>query len=538
MKQQTKQICGLLASDRGDVQCAAALVLGELKSDDTGVVAALGSLLETGRDRHLKAYALEAIEKIGDLEALEYVAPLLRREDDLQECAIRVLAGLGSGVARPLGMRLVEAGPVERRAIQRVFTRIGTVAAIKLLLDSLAREASSDCEEALLGVRREASAATERDRRTLAEHMRKFLAGAEARRSKEARGAALRILGYADDAAGFAVLLRHSKASAPPIVRTSALRALRTAPRPARGGDAAVRQLVEYLGDPDYDHVVRPTLEVLLPMTFPVSLVGELEELTRSRHPDVRRFALSKLGTFESKEAVDVLLRFVDEPDPAVREPAARALSALGAARSTVLAKLLAEARSERAWMLARVLKPQAEDLSAEQVRRLGERVVRHLDHDNRLYEPLLFLLRHASESACREVLLRRALRKKRSRRFEDMAYTLRLLERHEVFDDEVRYELAVALLKQSARTTPRPDDPAVELFTGLVSHDFPLFERLRKETVLTPDELSWLGAQFVGRERDEQALGGQVLHLVMRKAPRSSLAKDAKTMLAQHGVA
>src|SRR5690606_1149608 len=111
---------------------------------------------------------------------------------------------------------------------------------------------------------------------------------------------------------------------------------------------------------------------------------------------------------------------------------------------------------------------------------------------------------RHASESLCRETLLRRALRKKRSRRFEDTALTLRLLERHGIFDVEIRFELAVALLKESPRGTERTDDPAVELFTGLVSEEFPLFERLRKETVLSADELSWLGAHFVARERAE----------------------------------
>src|SRR5690606_29464671 len=149
--------------------------------------------------------------------------------------------------------------------------------------------------------------------------------------------------------------------------------------RPARGGDAAARQLLELLGDPDYERIARPALDVLLPMTLSPSMVGELDALTRSRHPDLRRFALSKLGTFDSKEAVDVLLRFVDEPDPAVREPAARALSALTAARATVLARLLSENRGERAWMLARVLRPQAAELSRDQVRRLGDRVVRHL---------------------------------------------------------------------------------------------------------------------------------------------------------------
>ncbi|MFG0319472.1 MAG: HEAT repeat domain-containing protein [Planctomycetota bacterium JB042] len=537
MKQQTKRICDLLTSDRGDVQCAAVLVLGELGADEEGVVDALGELL-AGRDRSLMTYALEALEKIGDARALDHVTPLLRRDDELQEGAVRVLAGLGNGVAKKLGERLVEAGAPERRAIQRAWTRIGTVAATKLLLESLARESPGDVEDALLGVRREVTAMTDRSRRATTENLRKFLSGPDARRSKEARAAALRILGFVDDPSAFVVLLRNARASAPPVVRTAALRALRTAPRPARGGEAAARQLLEALGDPDYEHVVRPALDVLLPMTLAPSMVDDLDALTRSRHADVRRFALSKLGTFDSKEAVEVLLRFVDEPDPAVREPAARALSALTAARATVLSRLLSETRGERAWMLARVLRPQAEELSTDQVRRLGERVVRHLDHDNRLYEPLLFLLRHASAKACREVLLRRALRKKRSRRFEDTALTLRLLERHEIFDVEVRYELAIALLKQSPRGAARADDPVVELFSGIVSQDFPLFERLRKETVLTADELAWLGAHFVSREHDEQQLGGQVLHLVMRKAPRSNLAKDARSMLAQHGVA
>ena len=537
MKPQTKQICQLLEGDRGDLQCAAALVLGHLGEAETGVVEALGQLLETGHDRRVKGYVLEALERIGDHRSLEFVLPLLAREDELQEKAVRVVAGLGNGVAKDLGRRLVEAGRSERGALQRTFARIGTVAATRLLLESLSRETGSELEDALLGLRRELSTTTPRDRATFSTNVQKALA-ANHKLSKESRGAALRILGYLDDPATWAVLIEAARPNGDSLVRTAALRALRTVPRPARGVDTAVSQLLDYLADPDYEHVVRPTLDILRPIELPHSQLGSLEALTKSRHADVRRFVLEKLGSFDSTAAVEILLRFVDEPDPAAREPAARALSSLPSARTTVLTKLLSETKGERAWMLARVLKPQADALEAAQVRKLGERVVRHLDHDNRLYEPLLFLLCHVSAAECRAFLLRRAMRKKRSRRFDDAARTLRLLEKHEVFDAEIQYELALALLKLSSRTeAARHEDPAIELFGGLVSEGYPLFEQLRKESVLTADELAWLGAHFVSRERAEREFGGQILHLVMRKAPRSNLAKDAKSCLAENGV-
>ena len=101
MKQQTKQICRLLESDRGDVQCAAALVLGHLGDTETGVVDALGGLLEAGHDRRVKGYVLEALERISDPASLPTVLPLLASEDDLQEKAVRVVAGLGSARLLP-----------------------------------------------------------------------------------------------------------------------------------------------------------------------------------------------------------------------------------------------------------------------------------------------------------------------------------------------------------------------------------------------------------------------------------------------------
>lgn len=540
MKNRIEQICELLNSERPDLQCAAALVLGELGSADPQIVKHLGETLANGGDQNLKGYVLEALEKIGSQRSLDFVLPLLETEGVHREQAIRVVGRLGAGVARKLGARLKDASPDEAMAIRLALARVRGVQGIRLLLESLITGDLAGVDQTLAAIRQEMSGATQKDRRLFVEEIRQFLAGTDARRSMRAQVVALRILGYLDDSTAQPILLRYSRPSKPTPVRTAALTALRSVPRPRRGEERLVRELSGYLGEKDFAGIVRPTLELLHPIPFNLRTMAVLEGLTRSARSEVKRFALRKLGEIDAERSAEILMRYVCNGDAHVRDVAGEALMALASARKLVLTRLMRESDVERAWLLARIVKPAASELSSEQVGRLGERAIRLLDQENRVFEPLLYLLTHASRQETQAVLMKRGLRKKRSRRFDEAARSFRLLEKCGLFDSEARYQLALSLLKQSSRSPERDrraNDPSLELIVELISEDFPLFDRLRKETVLTPDELYYLGWHFAEQENSERALGAQILHLVMRKAPRSHLSKDARGVLQLRGL-
>ena len=74
---------------------------------------------------------------------------------------------------------------------------------------------------------------------------------------------------------------------------------------------------------------------------------------------------------------------------------------------------------------------------------------------------------------------------------------------------------------------------PAVELFIDLYRNSaYPLFETLRKERTLTPEETFALGFNFVERAGTERNLGKDLLEHVAAKFPRNKIGKSAKNKL------
>jgi len=101
-------------------------------------------------------------------------------------------------------------------------------------------------------------------------------------------------------------------------------------------------------------------------------------------------------------------------------------------------------------------------------------------------------------------------------------------------FKPEHRYSLALAQLKLHAHTlATNRQHPAVELLAGLYRGSaYPVFETLRKEKSLTPEELFALGFSLVERTGQERGLGVDLLEHVAEKFPRNKIGKNAKNKL------
>ena len=101
-------------------------------------------------------------------------------------------------------------------------------------------------------------------------------------------------------------------------------------------------------------------------------------------------------------------------------------------------------------------------------------------------------------------------------------------------FKPEHRYSLALAQLKLHAHTlATNRQHPAVELLAGLYRGSaYPVFETLRKEKSLTPEELFALGFSLAERTGQERGLGVDLLEYVAEKFPRNKIGKNAKNKL------
>jgi len=100
--------------------------------------------------------------------------------------------------------------------------------------------------------------------------------------------------------------------------------------------------------------------------------------------------------------------------------------------------------------------------------------------------------------------------------------------------EPENKFHLAVAQLKLHSHTlASHRHHPAVELLADLYRNSaYPLFEALRKEKSLDPEEVFSLGFNFVERPGDERSLGKDLLEHIASKFPRNKIGKSAKNKL------
>ena len=74
---------------------------------------------------------------------------------------------------------------------------------------------------------------------------------------------------------------------------------------------------------------------------------------------------------------------------------------------------------------------------------------------------------------------------------------------------------------------------PVLDLFTDLYRNSaFPLYEALKKEKSLAPEEYFALGFSLVERSGQERNLGKDLLDHVAAKSPRTKIGKSAKNKL------
>src|SRR5262249_35054517 len=164
-----------------------------------------------------------------------------------------------------------------------------------------------------------------------------------------------------------------------------------------------------------------------------------------------------------------------------------------------------------------------------------------YLEAGDRRADPLLFLLRETDARALRDRLEEKGLALRKKKNYAGALAYFRLLGRDPACGAAVRFELAACGLKTSAKdliADARAADPALQQFASLIhSHEAEVTESLRKAKWLDAEDLFYLGFHFVEKDRQERTFGGEALKLLVKRSPKSKLAKDAKMKLKREGL-
>ena len=535
MDSTIKRICGMLQSPDGMRRCAAAMVLGELAPKETAVVTALGETLKDS-NQLLTRYVLEAFEIIGSRAVVPFVLPLLDVDDmETKLRAAGIIARAGGEMIDGLRRQFEKASPQQKRLLIDIFARMHSREAMQLILEVLFDPDFELVKEACQAVRRHIADATPKERLVLHQQVVKFMTGSRVKKNDRVLTSCLLLTGNIGAPAAPTVLLKFTAPKNLGYIRRNALIGLNGLQLAGNASATVVKQMFKYLSEAD-PQIVQLALDIIEKQPAVAALDSQWPKLLKSKHLNVRAFAARKLAGTDSLANNKLMMALLAHPDTQVSEIAAGALARHKKSTKLLLDALGRERNSEAAWRLAKILKPHSPAVDKATIKKFAALAAHELEAGNSRYEALFYFLRNIDPAIADNVITTTGLKFKKAKKWNKAVDCLKQLIRVESFDQELRFELSVCNLKQSAKDIApnfRADDHALRGFQPLLpDKPFKLLERLKKEKCLDAADLFYVGFHFSEGPGDEQKFGRQLLEYVAKRWPNTKDGKAAKNKL------
>jgi hypothetical protein len=534
-----QKLLRLLGPDHpSDMRCAAAVILGELGLRDAEVTHAVCDGL-ADPDAAVRMRLLTAVGQLRIEPALPQLLKKIEEGGDESERAALAAAKLGAKATKALQDLMHHVAPGLRRRIAGALAAAGTASAGSAAMGALLDSDPGVVDAAARSLSAEIPAMPDAARRALADHLLDLLKGAKkARLAPPSESAVIRLLAALADSRAESWFWERIQPGHPVEVRAAALQGIgKSVEAPVKD---RLKRLLVCAADADF-RVAAPALMLLRDLEVGDRQLADWLPLFDA--PDVagRRLALEKLGDRDTTAVAEALLRQLRHPDRALRADALSHLAKLAAGRTALAEALLAADSPDAAWTLARTQEPFVGAYDAGLRERLFAQACEYLEAGDRRADPLLHLLRTADARGLRDRVEERGLALRKKKQYDKALGYLRLLTRDPACGAAVRLEAAACALKVSTRdlsAEARAADPALQQFSRLIdNHEAETLAFATKAKWLGPEELFYLGFHFAEKERAEKKFGGEMLRQVVKRSPRSKLAKDAKSKLRGEGL-
>lgn len=534
-----RKVCALLDSEDVELQCSAARVLAELKPVDHCVRLSLA--------RHCgipnlvaRNYVLSALERMPGLEALPYLIPLLREGGAVREKAAAIIAAVGPSAISELKKAFSRGDAELRKAMVAILGTIGGREACGFLLQCIGADGPDLTRSVCLALREAIGRMTAEEKKGMLKKIHAFLASPRTKASADMTASGLVILGYLADPSTAKGLIAYASREHPPTVRERALVTLSRLDIPARNYVEIAQAVLPMLDERDRPEIVRGALDVLKRIEMPKGLIPRLEEKMGSADPSVRSFAISQMGRVESHENVEKLLSHLNSGDFQERRAAQEALAAIPAACPRIIMELDGVRDYESGMRLVSILRAHRERVGEAEKRHLFDQMEKLRAGDDQRYSIYGAALQVVAPGFLVERVASRVRRLKSEKAFGEIEELLKILARHSLLSDELKYELAVARLRTNLpdlASVRRRDDIGLGTMGELLAGgSFPLLKRLRAEKALGPVELYHVGFHFSEKLFAQREFGVELLKHILKKWPRSKMAKPARQKLALVG--
>ena len=517
MNDTLKIIVGLLESGKPELQVAAAQILGELRAKEPTAVRTLGTAMR--RSPVLGRFCLDALAKVGTRDAVEIIASAMADNEALADHAAHLLAEIGHAAHGVLATTYSQAVGELRVRILAILAHSLSKDAIDVFIHGLLTPETAETAGRLLLA--SASQFTPPLQKALRDGLTPHLEGALPEISL---AQVATVLARVDPAGARALLLSLTAPTTPALVRSAAFRALRGGKLTA----AQVRGMMDLLEDQAQKDVHEAVREVLVELPeLPEGLLPVLKRLLAARNPEQRLFAMRMLRTARGAELAKIALKFLVHDDVRFRRVAEEALAHNKSAIEPLVRLVQTTRDPGLAATAAELLTKLGPEIPPKSLRLLADKAVRMLSTNARGGELLLGVVIAAGGAKVAPDLVERAVRLRRVRRHRDALHILARIVGSQHSNGEAQYQLALTKLLQDmgrpeAEATS-PGNPTMGFFAALVRAEFPLVERLRKESAVTPEAMLRVASHFAEAVGVERRFGTELLkHLAARTKGRA----------------
>lgn len=534
MDNTLQEILTLIEKGTVEQRCAALLVLGALKVSSAAVVKTVGALLN-GPNPVLKDYALRYFEEV---QPKSNIAQLVKMLDDgdkeIQDRAVRSLSGAGQAALEPLLKGLANGSRVWQLNAARVLCQVRGKTALKGLLQLLASgtdESNRIVCDLMTPVLREMDT---KEQESFYGDVETFASRLDSKEQRPAAVSAMRLLGQLGRPQARRWLFKFIGAEQQPAVRAHALVSLLRCLREQELRKDEYAKLFPILEEPQATEATRLALDLLDAHELPDDSRALLAKLMQSPHSDVQKFALRKMGDVGTPATVRTLVEQLGDPDYRRRDVAASSLRKIPDARAALIKELISCQDASKAWSIAELLPSFEGKWRQDILDAFWKRLQAAIDDEERIQTAFLHVLRRADAEFAYQKLAEHGAKLVKAKKFkESVGFLLPLKDFPEV-KPENKFHLALAQLKLHSHTlATNRQHPAVELLTDLYRGSaYPVFETLKKEKGLAPEDLFALGFSFVERSGQERSLGIDLLEHVAATFPRNKIGKSAKNKL------
>jgi HEAT repeat protein len=528
------QLLALIEKGTVEHRCAALLVLGALKAENSAVVKTVSGALDHSNPI-IKDYALRYFEEVHSKSHAPLLFKFLEDPDkDIQERVIRVLTEAGQAVVPSL----LRVAPAASRTwllnAGRVLCAVRGKTALKGLLQML-RAGTDEFNKTLCDLMTPAIREMDaKEQEQLGDEVEAFAAALDVKQQRPALVSAMRLLAQLGRPQARRWLFKFVGPEHQAILRSHALVALLRGLREQDLHKDEYAKLFPLLEESEFSEVTRIAMELLDTHELPDDARSLLSRLMQSSHPDVQKFALRKMGGFGTPATVRTLVEQLGDPDYRRRDVAANSLRKIPEARTALIKELVTCDDASKAWSIVELLPSFEGKWRQDVLESLWKRLQKAIETEDRIQTAFLNVFKQADQEYAYEQLAANSVRLLKAKKYKEAVAFLTPLKDFPAFKPENKFQLAVAQLKLHSHTiTSHRQHPAVELFADLYRNSaYPLFEALKRERSLTPEEIFALGFNLVERPGDERSVGKDLLAHIASKFPRNKIGKNAKNKL------